>query len=41
VAILGEFSSGKSTLANVLLGRVSSPVRVTATQVPPIWYTHG
>lgn len=41
VAVLGEFSSGKSTLANVLLGRVSSPVRVTATQVPPIWYTHG
>lgn len=41
VAILGEFSSGKSTLANVLLGRVSSPVRVTATQVPPIWYTYG
>jgi GTPase SAR1 family protein len=41
VAILGEFSSGKSTLANVLLERVSSPVRVTATQVPPIWYTHG
>jgi hypothetical protein len=41
IAFLGEFSSGKSTLANVLLGRVSSPVRVTATQVPPIWYTHG
>ena len=41
VAILGEFSSGKSTLANVLLGRASSPVRVTATQVPPIWYTFG
>ena len=41
IAILGEFSSGKSTLANVLLGHVSSPVRVTATQVPPIWYSHG
>jgi hypothetical protein len=41
IALLGEFSSGKSTLANVLLGRVSSPVRVTATQVPPIWYTYG
>jgi GTPase SAR1 family protein len=41
IAVLGEFSSGKSTLSNVLLGRVSSPVRVTATQVPPIWYTHG
>jgi hypothetical protein len=41
IAILGEFSSGKSTLANVLLGRVASPVRVTATQYPPIWYRHG
>jgi len=41
IAILGEFSSGKSTLSNVLLGRVSSPVRVTATQVPPIWYRYG
>ncbi len=41
VAILGEFSSGKSTLSNVLLERVTSPVRVTATQVPPIWYTYG
>ncbi|MFW5642277.1 MAG: hypothetical protein ACOCY0_05880, partial [Roseicyclus sp.] len=41
IAILGEFSSGKSTLANVLLGHVSSRVRVTATQAPPIWYSHG
>ncbi|MCU4652779.1 dynamin family protein [Roseibacterium sp. SDUM158016] len=41
IAILGEFSSGKSTLTNVLLGHVSSPVRVTATQVPPIWYCQG
>lgn len=41
IAILGEFSSGKSTLTNVLLGHVSSRVRVTATQAPPIWYSHG
>jgi hypothetical protein len=41
IAILGEFSSGKSTLTNVLLGHVSSRVRVTATQAPPIWYVHG
>jgi hypothetical protein len=41
IAVLGEFSSGKSTLANILLGHVSSPVRVTATQLPPIWYCHG
>lgn len=41
IAILGEFSSGKSTLVNALLGHVLSPVRVTATQVPPIWYCAG
>ena len=41
IALLGEFSAGKSTLANVLLGRTVSPVQVTATQVPPIWYAYG
>jgi hypothetical protein len=41
IAILGEFSSGKSTLTNVLLDHSSSAVRVTATQAPPIWYMHG
>lgn len=41
IALLGEFSAGKSTLANVLLGRTVSPVQVTATQVPPIWYVKG
>lgn len=41
VALLGEFSAGKSTLANVLLGVARSPVKVTATQVPPIWYVAG
>lgn len=41
VALLGEFSAGKSTLANILLGVARSPVRVTATQAPPIWYVHG
>ncbi|NKX44434.1 dynamin family protein [Roseicyclus persicicus] len=41
IALLGEFSAGKSTLANALLGQDSSPVRVTATQVPPIWYSAG
>lgn len=41
VALLGEFSAGKSTLANLLLGRTQSPVRVTATQMPPLWYTFG
>ncbi|MEX3015971.1 dynamin family protein [Gymnodinialimonas hymeniacidonis] len=41
IALLGEFSAGKSTLANLLLGRTQSRVRVTATQVPPLWYQHG
>lgn len=41
VLLLGEFSAGKSTLANILLGSAQSPVRVTATQMPPIWYVAG
>ncbi|MEM9318839.1 MAG: hypothetical protein AAGA70_07500 [Pseudomonadota bacterium] len=41
VALLGEFSAGKSTLVNVLMKGAHSPVRVTATQLPPIWYRYG
>lgn len=41
LALMGEFSAGKSTLANLLLGQESSPVQVTATQVPPVWYRQG
>ena len=41
IALLGEFSAGKSTLVNVLMKGAHSPVRVTATQLPPIWYCHG
>lgn len=41
VALMGEFSAGKSTLANLLLGQHSSPVQVTATQLPPVWYRQG
>lgn len=41
IALLGEFSAGKSTLLNLLLKGAHSPVRVTATQLPPIWYTYG
>lgn len=41
IALMGEFSAGKSTLANVLLGRSFSPVKVTATQLPPVWYRQG
>lgn len=41
IALMGEFSAGKSTLANLLLGEARSPVKVTATQLPPVWYVHG
>lgn len=40
-ALMGEFSAGKSTLANLMIGTGVSPVRVTATQLPPVWFRHG
>jgi len=41
IAIMGEFSAGKSTLSNLLIGMPILPVRVTATQLPPVWISHG
>ncbi|MEL6586452.1 MAG: dynamin family protein [Pseudomonadota bacterium] len=41
VAIMGEFSAGKSTLSNLLLGSRALPEKVTATQLPPVWISHG
>lgn len=41
IALMGEFSAGKSTLANLLLEQAASPVQVTATQLPPVWYRWG
>lgn len=41
IALMGEFSSGKSTLANLLIGEEKCTVKVTATQLPPIWFSHG
>ncbi|MDU8943351.1 GTPase [Ovoidimarina sediminis] len=41
IALMGEFSAGKSTLSNLLLGEGRSPVKVTATQLPPVWYVKG
>lgn len=41
IALMGEFSAGKSTLANILMGEALSKVQITATQMPPIWYAHG
>lgn len=41
IAIMGEFSAGKSTLCNLLLNANPLPVKVTATQLPPVWISHG
>ncbi len=41
VALMGEFSAGKSTLSNLLLGADPLPVKVTATRLPPVWIAFG
>lgn len=41
IAIMGEFSAGKSTLSNLLLGTRALPEKVTATRLPPVWITSG
>lgn len=41
LAIMGEFSAGKSTLSNLLLGARPLPERVTATRLSPVWLNHG
>ncbi|SFO19561.1 Dynamin family protein [Roseovarius lutimaris] len=41
IALMGEFSAGKSTLANLLIGSDPLPVQVIATQLPPVWISHG
>jgi predicted nuclease with RNAse H fold len=41
LAMMGEFSSGKSALLNCLLDRDLLPTRATATDMPAIWITHG
>lgn len=41
IALMGEFSAGKSTLANLLMHERFSTVQVTATQMPPVWYALG
>lgn len=40
-ALMGEFSAGKSTLLNLILGEVVLPTKVTATNLPVIWMTYG
>lgn len=41
IALMGEFSSGKSTLLNLLIGQDILPTQVTATRMPPVWLTYG
>ncbi|WP_424978541.1 dynamin family protein [Leisingera sp. S232] len=41
LALMGEFSAGKSTLTNLLVGRQPLPTKVTATRLPPVWISHG
>jgi hypothetical protein len=39
--LMGEFSSGKSTLTNILLGTATLPTQVTATRLPPVHISYG
>ncbi|NNU82212.1 hypothetical protein HMH01_17385 [Halovulum dunhuangense] len=41
VAVMGEFSAGKSTLLNLLLDSDLLPAQVTATQMPALWLAAG
>lgn len=41
IALMGEFSAGKSTLSNLLIGSAPLPMKVTATQLPPVWISWG
>ncbi|MCB1341990.1 MAG: dynamin family protein [Pseudooceanicola sp.] len=41
LALMGEFSAGKSTLSNLLLGCAPLPTKVTATRLPPVWMSYG
>ncbi|MEM7731937.1 MAG: dynamin family protein [Pseudomonadota bacterium] len=41
IALMGEFSAGKSTLCNLILGESVLPTKVTATRLPPVWVTQG
>ncbi len=41
VAVLGEFSAGKSTFINLVTGGKTLRTQVTATQMPAVWMSHG
>jgi len=40
-ALMGEYSAGKSTLLNLLLGGEVLLTQVTATNMPVVWMTYG
>ncbi|MCR9115044.1 MAG: hypothetical protein NXH84_17320, partial [Rhodobacteraceae bacterium] len=41
LALMGEFSAGKSTLSKLFLGDNPLPMKVTATRLPPVLISHG
>lgn len=41
IGIMGEFSAGKSTLSNLLIGADHLPQKVTATRLPPVKLSYG
>ena len=41
IALMGEFSAGKSTLLNLLLDGDHMPTKVTATNLPAVWVTYS
>lgn len=41
IALMGEFSAGKSTLSNLLMGASPLPEKVTATRLSPVWLCYG
>ncbi|MCK4712554.1 MAG: dynamin family protein [Marinosulfonomonas sp.] len=41
IALMGEFSAGKSSLCNLLMGKRRLLEKVTATQLPPVWLSYG
>ena len=41
IALMGEFSAGKSTVVNALLGSEVVPTAATATHLPAVWFAFG
>ena len=41
IGLMGEFSSGKSSLVNLILGENLIPTQTTSTSLPPIWLSYG